>query len=135
MRRRGNNAERKILIRVKNVYTLFSLTFRDHTAQIYKDEREAVKQSGLCPICKEPLGKRRVEAIHKHGNSREEIVRQIVGDKNEVEFDYVVLEYRRIHREYAIVAIGCKKCHNQYGTDVISSARNIPDEFFIKAKR
>lgn len=126
------DTSRKIIISVADVYSLFSLVFRDHTNQTYSRLRDEVKQTGICPICSEPLGNRQVQAIHKHGFSREESVRRIVGNRKQINFDYVVAQYEQLHRDQAIIAIGCQKCHADYGTNAENCRRVIPDENFIK---
>ena len=95
-------------------YRLFSLLFRDHTAATYRIERDAVKRAGVCPICEEPLGDRQVQAIHKHGFSREAIVHGIIAEQEEVSLTAVQKAYDAVHREKAIIAIGCQTCHKAY---------------------
>jgi len=126
------STSRKIVINVPNVYSLFSLIFRDHTNKTYNKLREEVKRKGVCPICRESLGKHKVQAIHKRGFSREEIVKRIIGAKKEVDFEYVVNEYEQLHRKRAIIAIGCQECHKAYSARFANCKKVIPDKFFIK---
>ena len=134
LRSQRKDQERRIVIKIKDVYKLFALVFRDHTNQMYKPLRDRIKETGICPICNDLIGNKKIQAIHKHGFSRKEIVESIIGENNDVDFEDVVKKYEEIHTKEAIVAIGCQVCHRNYGTTKENSRREIQDHHFVILK-
>lgn len=120
----------QIKIEHEDIYQLFSLMFRDHTASKYKTERSNTK--GKCPLCNKR--KHQIQAIHKIGKSRKELVKKIIDDllkKDEtINAADVKEKYINIHKKEAIIVIGCRKCHSDYDKGCLK----IDDSSFIKAK-
>ena len=67
-------------------------------------------------------------------DSREAIVHGIIAEQEEVSLTAVQKAYDAVHREKAIIAIGCQTCHKAYGSREGAGHRQIEERHFVKAR-
>ncbi len=100
---------------------LLSSKFKYVTNSLASYKRNDAVKLGKCQICSKSVEKGDIDSIHKRGDDRRGIIKNIVNEIMESEgvlsYDLIKKKYREYHKENNVIAFGCKDCHKKYDED------------------